>query len=63
VKTPNDELREFVDAHGIPESADNLHPWLAAFLKTHEIRFAKPEYLLDWLREPERWMLGEPFTL
>jgi hypothetical protein len=37
--------------------------WLEAILAKHQICFAKAEHVVDWLKEPAKWMRGERFEM
>jgi hypothetical protein len=63
VKTPCEDLADLTAVHGIPETMEPMPEWRGAFLDRHQVWFAKPEYVIDWLKRPGKWMLGEQFSM
>jgi hypothetical protein len=63
MKTPFEKLSGLVERHAIPSSVNSMPEWLEAILAKHQICFAKAEHVIDWLKEPAKWMLGERFEM
>ena len=63
MKTACEELSDLIAIHGIPETVAPMPEWLGAFLKQHQVWFAEPDYVIEWLKRPEKWMLGERFRM
>jgi hypothetical protein len=61
--SPQDELTKLVAENGLPEAVDPVPVWLSEFMERNGIRFADPKFILPWLKNPMKWMLGRRFEL
>ena len=63
MKTPHEDLSDLIAVHGIPKTVEPMPDWLGEFLERQQAWLAKPEYVIEWLKRPEKWMLGERFSM